>query len=184
MTIARRRLLQTGMGLIAGAAALGGGAVAWATPGGLARRLQLDNLHTGERLDVAYWENGAYAPDALTAVNHVLRDHRTGESHTIAPTLLDLLTAVSARLETPAHFAVICGYRSPATNALMHEHSSQVASGSLHMQGMAIDIRLPGANTARLRDAAESLGVGGVGYYPGSDFVHVDVGRVRRWSGS
>ncbi|MFI4933582.1 MAG: DUF882 domain-containing protein [Caulobacterales bacterium] len=184
MSLARRAFMKTGLGLVAGAATLAGAPLALAFPEASVRRLGFDNLHTGERLDIAYWENGAYVPDALTAVNHVLRDHRNNEVHVIEPTLLDLLTSLSGRLETRPAFEVISGYRSPASNALLHERSSQVASGSLHMVGKAIDIRLGGVELTHLRDVALGLGLGGVGYYPTSDFVHVDVGRVRQWSGA
>lgn len=149
-----------------------------------ARKLGFHNLHTDETLEVAYWEDGAYLPDALAAVNRVLRDYRTGEEHEISPSLLDLLSQLSGRLESAGRFQVISGYRSPATNAALHAHSSEVATASLHMLGQAIDIRLPGVDLPRLQAAALDLGVGGVGYYPASDFVHVDVGRVRRWTGS
>ncbi len=175
----RRALLSGALGLGLAAATARG-----ALASGTARRLAFHNLHTGESLDVSYWERGAYVPGALEAVNHVLRDHRTGEVHAIAPGLLDLLAALSIRLEAPPRFAVVSGYRSPQTNAALHEVSGQVASGSLHMQGEAIDIRLADAALDRVRDAAQSLAVGGVGYYPTSNFVHVDVGRVRRWSGA
>ncbi|MGA0604064.1 DUF882 domain-containing protein [Caulobacter sp. KR2-114] len=148
------------------------------------RKLGFHNLHTDEALDVAYWEDGAYVPDALAAVNRVLRDFRTGDEHVISPRLLDLLNTLSARLETGQRFQVISGYRSPTTNAALHARSGEVATGSLHMLGEAIDIRVPGVELTHLHDAALSLGAGGVGYYPSSDFVHVDVGRVRRWSGS
>lgn len=147
------------------------------------RNLSLDNLHTGERLNVTYWSNGSYIPDALAEVNNVLRDFRNGEKHPIAPNLLDLLALLRSRMESTAPFTVISGYRSPTTNAMLrsaHEHSG-VASQSLHMQGMAIDVRLDGRSLAALHDTALSLRAGGVGYYPSSDFVHVDVGRVRRW---
>jgi uncharacterized protein YcbK (DUF882 family) len=183
--IERRALIRSGLGVGLGAAAsLGLGPVAFALAALPARRLGFNNLHTGETLDVAYWENGAYVPDALAAVNHVLRDYRTGDVHEIEPRLLDLLTALSATLETRAEVGVISGYRSPRTNAMLHAESSQVASGSLHMKGQAIDIRLPGVASSTIRDAAMRLAVGGVGYYPTSDFVHVDVGRVRHWQGS
>jgi uncharacterized protein YcbK (DUF882 family) len=178
--IGRRRLIGTGLGL-AGSLAAGPAALAFTTP---TRRLAFNNLHTGETLDVAYFEDGAYVSDALAQVNHVLRDYRTGDVHVIEPRLLDLLTALSASLETTTSFGVISGYRSPQTNAMLHQESSQVASGSLHMQGQAIDIRIPGVDSATIRDAALRLAIGGVGYYPTSDFVHVDVGRVRRWEGS
>lgn len=150
---------------------------------GEVRTLALDNLHTGEKLTTAYWSAGNYVPEALAEVNHVLRDFRSGEVHVIAPQLLDLLAVLHSRLETTAPFSVISGYRSPATNALLreeHEHSG-VASKSLHMQGMAIDIRVAGRPLTGLRDLALAQRAGGVGYYPSSDFVHVDVGRVRRW---
>ena len=150
---------------------------------GEVRALSLDNLHTGEKLAVAYWESGRYLPDALSAVNHVLRDFRSGEVHPIMPGLLDLLAVLHARLDTKSPFEVISGYRSPKTNAMLRAESdhSGVASNSLHMQGMAIDIRVGGRSLAALRDAALVQRAGGVGYYPASDFVHVDVGRVRRW---
>ena len=117
-------------------------------------------------------------------MNHVLRDWRTNQVHVIEPKLLDLLTALQTKLGKDERFEVICGYRSPATNAMLHEHSSEVATHSLHLVGQAIDIHLPGVELAHLRDAAMSLGLGGVGYYPESDFVHVDIGRVRHWGGA
>jgi len=181
--IARRGLLTAGLGIAAGAASLGLPAGALAMAPSPARRLAFNNLHTGESLNVAYWEQGAYVPDALSAVTHLLRDYRNDEVHVIEPRLLDLLTALSASLGTSAELGVISGYRSPQTNAMLHERSDQVASGSLHMKGQAIDIRIAGLDTARVRDAALGLAIGGVGYYPSSDFVHVDVGRVRRWQG-
>jgi uncharacterized protein YcbK (DUF882 family) len=184
MSLARRALLQAGLGLAAGSAGLMTAPFALAFPEASVRRLSFDNLHTGEKLDVAYWENGAYVPDAMAAVKRVLRDFRTGDEHYIEPGLLDLLTALSGQVERKGAYEVISGYRSPMTNAMLHEHSSQVASGSLHMQGKAIDIRLDGVELSHLRDAALGLRRGGVGFYPGSDFVHVDVGRVRQWSGS
>lgn len=149
----------------------------------LTRRLAFENIHTGERLALDYCVNGELEPQALTAINHLLRDHRNGEIHAMDTRLLDLLSDIHGRLETNAAFQVISGYRSPATNALLHERSGGVASKSLHMQGMAIDIRVPGRSLETLHQAALTLGEGGVGDYPTSDFVHVDVGRVRRWNG-
>ena len=147
------------------------------------RSLAVLNLHTGERLRTTYWEAGAYLADALSAFNRVLRDHRTGEVHEIAPGALDLVTLLSDRLETRGEVQIISGYRSPTTNAKLRAASSGVAGGSLHMYGKALDIRMPGVDLACLRDAAWSLQQGGVGFYRGSDFVHVDIGRVRRWEG-
>lgn len=145
------------------------------------RSLSFDNLHTGERLKADYWVDGDYVPDALQTINRVLRDFRTGDVHPIEPKLLDVLNMLHAMLETEADFQVISAYRSPKTNAALHEQSAGVAATSLHMKGMAIDIRVGGRPLVGLRDAALHLGVGGVGYYPKSNFVHVDVGRVRRW---
>lgn len=147
------------------------------------RSLSILNLHTGERLAATYWEAGAYVEDALAGLAKVLRDHRTGETHAMAPRLLDLVANLQAEFSAKP-VQVISGYRSPRTNeALRRSGGGGVAKRSLHMDGLAMDIRMPGVDLARLRDAAWGLQSGGVGYYPGSDFVHVDVGRVRRWNG-
>jgi uncharacterized protein YcbK (DUF882 family) len=164
------------------AATLGRGALA--APIALApRQVALHNLHTGESLQAVYWEDGRYVPDALAAVNRVLRDFRTGDQHMMDPGLLDLLDTLHGKVESKAPFQVISGYRSPRTNAMLHGHSDGVASKSLHMQGMAMDIRVEGVALDHLHKAALDIGRGGVGFYPTSNFVHVDVGRVRRWNG-
>ena len=147
------------------------------------RRVAFQNLHTGEKLEAVYWEQGCYVPDALAAVNRVLRDYRTGDEHMMDPRLLDLLHQVHGAVGRKAPFQVISGYRSPKTNAMLHERSSGVAGKSLHMEGMAIDVRVEGVALDHLHKAALDLSEGGVGFYPTSDFVHMDVGRVRRWSG-
>jgi len=147
------------------------------------RALAFDNLHTGEKLAITYWRDGAYVQDALSNIDHVLRDYRNNEVHVIDPKLLDLINLLHRELGSAEPFEVISGYRSPATNAAMHERSAGVAAHSLHMQGMAIDIRLADVNLATLHEAALDMRAGGVGYYPSLDFVHVDVGRVRRWGG-
>ena len=145
------------------------------------RELSFRHLHTGEQLTVAYAQGGTYVPDALMAVNRLLRDFRSNEVGVIDPALLDVLQRLAELTQSRAPFQIISGYRSPATNAMLHARSGGVASGSLHMRGQAIDIRLADVPLAHLRDAARSLGAGGVGYYPGSDFVHVDTGRLRYW---
>lgn len=175
-------LLTTGMGKIAQAANLT--AASAPNAGANIRRLKFENLHTGEKLDAAYCVDGCYQPDVLAAVNHTLRDWRNNEVHDIDPRLLDLLHDLNARLENDAAIQVISGYRSPATNAMMHERSDGVAAKSLHMEGMAIDIRLPNRALEAVHDAALGLSKGGVGFYPVSNFVHVDVGRVRTWAGA
>ncbi len=175
---ARRRFIQT---------LLGTGAVL-ATPVLQAslqrapeRSLAFRNLHTGETLRSTYWAQGAYLKDELKGVNQVLRDHRSGEVYPMEPKLLDLLYVLQQTTGISGAFHVISGYRSPQTNQKLRTKSGGVAKRSLHMQGKAIDIRLPGCELKQLRDAALSLKAGGVGYYAKSDFIHVDTGRVRRW---
>ena len=144
------------------------------------RALAFQHTHTGESLELVYFARGHYLPDALSRINRLLRDFRTGETHAIDPSLLDQLHALCSACGKNG-FEIISGYRSPATNAMLRNRSDGVAAHSLHLEGRAIDIRLPGVRTSRLRDAALALGLGGVGYYPGPDFVHLDTGRVRSW---
>lgn len=148
------------------------------------RWLKLHNVHTEEKLEAVYFENGDYVPDAVQALDKVLRDYRTGDVHPMNPRLFDTLADLAGKTETKAHFQVISGYRSPKTNAMLQERSGEVAKRSLHMDGKAIDIYLEDVALDRVRAAALDLGRGGVGYYPTSNFVHVDVGPVRRWVGS
>jgi len=146
------------------------------------RVASFDNLHTGETLRTVYWAEGGYVPEALREIDHVLRDFRTDEVLSIDPALIDLLFALRREMGSTAAFGVISGYRSPATNArLQRNGGGGVATRSLHMVGKAIDIRLPGRRLRDLREAALGLRGGGVGYYPRSNFVHVDTGRVRFW---
>lgn len=146
-----------------------------------AARLALLNTHTGERIDLVYREAGVYVPQALAEIDRVLRDHRTDQIAPIDPELLDLVHRIGGLVDARQPFQVISGYRSPATNARLATPGSGVARTSLHLEGRAIDLRLPGRPLADLRAAALRLGRGGVGYYPRSDFVHVDTGRVRAW---
>jgi uncharacterized protein YcbK (DUF882 family) len=145
------------------------------------RSLKFYNLHTGETLSTTYWQDGQYLPRELDRVNHILRDFRANEIKPIDPALLDLLTRIQHRLGTNQPFQVISGYRSPATNAMLHANSEGVAVHSLHVEGKAIDIAVPGRSLEDLRGAALAQRAGGVGYYPRTGFVHVDTGRVRFW---
>jgi uncharacterized protein YcbK (DUF882 family) len=145
------------------------------------RRLTLRNLHTGEQARITYWAEGNYLNESLQEINQLLRDHRTGDIAQMDRELLDLLYRLQHRLENKNEFEVISGYRSPKTNAMLRSKSNGVAKKSLHMQGKAIDIRLPGTSLKQLRKAAVTLKSGGVGYYPNSNFIHVDTGRVRYW---
>ena len=148
------------------------------------RAITLKNLHTDESVDAVYWEKGAYVPDALEAVNGVLRDFRTNEVHPINPGLLDLLTDLRGVVGSGQPFQVISGFRSAQTNAMLRERSAEVAQHSLHMDGLAIDLYLDDVDLDRLHAAALDLGRGGVGYYPVTKFVHLDVGPVRQWQGA
>jgi uncharacterized protein YcbK (DUF882 family) len=145
------------------------------------RSLNFLHTHTGERLAVEYCGVDGYLPDALASVNHFLRDFRTGDEHPIDPSLLDLLHRLTGLTASRRPFEVISGYRSPATNRQLRRRSEGVAASSLHMVGQAIDIRLIDIPLPTLRAAALSIHGGGVGYYPASNFVHVDTGRVRFW---
>ncbi len=145
------------------------------------RALRFDNLHTGEKLTAEYVQAGRYVPDALAAINHLLRDFRTGDVGPIDTALLDLIDELHRLTGSRRAFEVISGYRSPHTNAALQRRSSGVATDSLHMRGQAIDLRLGDVALDGLRDAALSLRGGGVGFYPASSFVHVDCGRVRAW---
>lgn len=145
-------------------------------------RLRLFNTHTHERIDVVYRRGGTYDPAALAQLDLFLRDWRTGEVKRHDPRLFDLLADLAAGLRREeAEIHIVCGYRAPATNRNLRSRSSGVAGNSLHMRAEAVDIRLPGVPASRLRDTALKLRRGGVGYYRASGFVHVDVGRVRRW---
>ena len=146
------------------------------------RRAFVHNLHTGETLNAVYYENGAYVPDALHAAMKVLRDWRNGEEHFMDPRLFDLLNQLRSKMDVRGAFQIVSGYRSAATNAMMHQHSQEVAVHSQHILGKALDIGMEGVELARLHRAALSLRAGGVGFYPNSGFVHVDVGPVRQWA--
>jgi len=166
----------------AGCALLPTGFAAAAPPFPETRRLAFHNLHTDERLDACYCEGGEYVPAALGQIDGVLRDHRTGEVRRMEPRLIDLVYALTLLLGSDTPVQVISGYRSAATNALLHsEDPAHVAERSLHLTGEAIDLCFEDRPLHQVRDAALTLAVGGVGYYPVSGFVHLDVGRPRSW---
>lgn len=145
-------------------------------------RLRLFHTHTNERIDIVYRVGDTYLPEAVDRLDHFLRDHRTGTVRQLDPRLFDLLHDLTMILHRPeTEIDIVCGYRTPWSNEFLRRTTPGVALHSLHMEGEAIDIRIPGVPTATLRNAALSLHRGGVGYYPRSNFVHVDVGRVRWW---
>ncbi|MBL0712726.1 MAG: DUF882 domain-containing protein [Desulfosarcina sp.] len=177
----RRHFLRLGI-VFSASLALPGSLYAALTPADhQERRLVFFNTHTREKLDVCYAQGQSYRPDALAAVNHILRDHRTNDIKPIDTRLLDLLYDIRSRAGRHACVHIISGYRSPRTNRILRKRSHGVARKSLHMKGHAADIRIPGISTDRLRRIAADLKQGGVGYYPRANFVHVDIGSVRSW---
>ncbi len=146
-----------------------------------ARQLSFYHTHTRLSLDVVYYANGEYVDSALYEINRFLKDFRTGEITEINPQLLDLLHDVRNELGTEEAFEVISAYRSPTTNEMLRATTNGVAKNSQHVKGNAIDVRLRGVRTAKLRDTAIRMQRGGVGFYQKSDFVHVDTGPVRSW---
>lgn len=175
MTISRRRLLQSGLGI---AASFSAAPVLAATE---TRSVSLVSTHTGESLAVSFFRAGNYVTPALEQIARVLRDHRTGSIHPIDPALLDILHDLRVLADRDDSYQVISGYRSPRTNDLLRARSGGVARRSLHMDGKAIDVRLTGFPTKKLHQLARSMKRGGVGFYAASDFIHVDTGRVRFW---
>ena len=148
---------------------------------GGARKITFRNSHTGETFSGVYRVGDKYLPDAFDRINIVMRDFRSDELFPIDPRAIDIIYAVHQQTQMSEPYEILSGYRCPKTNAHLREASGGVAKNSLHMTGQAIDLRLPGFNTKRIRDLAVSLRAGGVGYYPKSNFVHMDTGDVRTW---
>ena len=145
-------------------------------------RLRLYHLHTGERIDVVYRVGDRYIPESVAGLDRFLRDHRTGDEKNYDVREFDLLHDLMVKLGRPdGEIDIVCGYRTPWSNTYLRDHGHGVALHSQHMEAKAIDIRIPGAAASDVRDAALSMQRGGVGYYAQSNFVHVDVGPVRRW---
>ena len=145
------------------------------------RRLCLYNLHSKEYIDTVYWKKGRYVPESLKDINHMLRDHYNGAVKHIDKNLINLLFNLQQRIGSKEPFHILSGYRTAKTNALLRKNKKGAARKSLHMYGKAVDLRLPGTRLKSLRRSAYQFKAGGVGYYPGSNFVHLDVGRVRYW---
>jgi len=173
----RRQLLKTAAFALPAVAVPGLGL---ACTGGR-RRLRFYHTHTGEKLDVVYQDSGAYLPDALDEINHLLRDFRSDDVFPMDPALLDFLHAAQHSVGSTGSFEIISAYRSPATNEMLRKRGGGVARKSQHLKGKAIDVRLTDATTENLHRASLDLARGGVGYYPKSNFVHLDTGRVRWW---
>src|SRR5215831_13011164 len=177
--LSRRRLLGAAVAVTAVGLVQPAPAVSYAP-----RSISLYNIHTGEWLRTVYWADGHYIREAVRDINWILRDHDSDEIRPMNAGVLDILGMLRQRLDTTDPFLVVCGYRSPTTNRRLWLEGVGVAKHSYHIKGMAIDLRSEGRSARQIRDAALSLRGGGVGYYPRSDFVHVDCGPVRQWRGS
>ena len=184
--ITRRDIIKTG--LLGGAVATGtlcaagtARAASFVMPRADRYKVSFRNTHTGESFTGVYRVGDRYLPEAFDKINHVLRDFRVGEEFPIDPRTIDIIYSVHQHTGRENMFDVLSGYRSPKTNAMLRKASTGVAKHSLHMTGQAIDLRLPGYDTYQLRKIAVNMKAGGVGYYRGSDFVHLDTGRVRYW---
>ena len=163
---------------------LAGANALWNDP---SRSLSFYNTHTRERLDVTYWKSGRYDENAMAKIDWALRDHRKQRETQMSKELMNLLYTIKLELQKrhpdkDVTFSIISGYRTPATNSMLRAGGGGQAKKSRHMHGDAIDIRVPGIATSEIRDVAWCLQRGGVGYYRGSDFVHVDVAKVRYWN--
>ena len=182
--LGRRSFLSLGAGLV-GASALTflPRAVMAKTTAPDSRTLGFFNTHTNEILKATYWQNGSYDRGAVSDINYILRDFRSGDVFSMDLKLFDLLTILHRRTGSKKPFEIISGYRSPLTNAKLASASNGVAKRSMHMEGKAMDIRVPGRALPDVHRTALLLGLGGVGYYPTSNFVHVDTGRIRQWNG-
>lgn len=184
-SINRRRFLgllaKTGSTALAASSAFSQSAIA-AIPLHEDKSLKLVNLHTNERLDITYFRQGKYDAAALYDINQLMRDHRAGEATEMSLELIESLSLLQACCGTNKEIHLISGYRSPKTNEALRKQGNGVAKRSFHMTGQAVDIRVPGIALSELKSTAKKLKVGGVGYYPNSGFIHMDVGRVRYWS--
>ncbi|WP_448192059.1 DUF882 domain-containing protein [Azospirillum sp. sgz301742] len=181
LSVGRREFLRLGFAATAAATVLQPAeslALVKAPP----RRLAFVNMHTGEQVKAAYWAQGRYLREGMREINRLMRDHHNGAVHAMDPRLLDVLFHLQNRVGTRGPIQIVSAYRSPQTNAMLQEADPDgVATHSYHMEGKAVDIRIPGLPLRTLHRAALSLRAGGVGYYPSSNFVHVDVGPLRRW---
>lgn len=178
----RRGLLKMGLaGLLAAVVPLGLSRNAYAKSNYDSWKIAFRHEHTGESFSGVYRVGDRYLPEAFERINYVLRDFRTGEVFPMDPRTIDILSMVHKRMGATEPYETLSGYRSPKTNAMLRKSSTGVAKNSFHMYGQAIDFRIAGVSTSKLRTVAKGLQAGGVGYYPNSNFVHVDTGKVRSW---
>jgi len=180
--LVRRKILKMGLAGAAGVVATMANVLPAAARETIGYSIAIKNAATGEVFNGVYRVGGYYVPRAFRQINHIMRDHRTGDLHPIDPRLVDILAKMQKRCACSEPLTVLSGYRCPATNAMLRRISKNVAQNSYHMKGQAADIRVPGSTTAQVHEVAVSMKAGGVGYYPHHEFVHVDTGDVRYWT--
>ena len=173
----------TACGLAALVVLSGGRSLQNAIAEGDTRTITMHHMHTGEDITITFKREGRFDDAALEKINWFLRDWRKQQETKMDPHLIDLVWEVQREAGSKEPIWIVCGYRSPETNAMMHEASAGVAAHSMHIEGRAMDIRLPGVRLGSVRRTAVALKMGGVGYYPEDDFVHIDSGPVRKWAG-
>ena len=182
MPIDRRQFLKQSCYVTAGLATANAQALAPRISEGMGERtLRLYNIHTGEQVNVPFCVEGQYLGEGVQALDLILRDHRSNQSCAMQYALYEKMYHLQQLFNTNKPLYVISGYRSPSSNASLHDLSHSVAENSLHMQGKAVDIRIPGVSHRDLHKAALAMGSGGVGYYPKDGFIHIDTGRTRQW---
>lgn len=179
--IMRRKILKMGITGAAGLIASFAGILPASARETIGYTVSIKNSHTGEVFEGVYRVGGYYVPRAFRQINHVMRDHRTGDLHPIDPRLIDILSKMQKRCRCSEPITVLSGYRSPKTNNMLRSTTLNVARNSFHMRGQAVDIRVPGTAASQVQQVALSLQAGGVGYYPRRSFVHVDTGGIRNW---
>lgn len=145
------------------------------------KRLHLHSVHTGETINIVFWRDGAYIPEALDKLNHFLRDHRSGAVTQMDPELFSIIHRLYGAVDGEGPIEIISGYRSAETNAMLRRMGRNVARKSMHVIGRAMDIRIQNVSAKKVRDTALDFKIGGVGFYPKSNFVHIDTGRYRFW---
>jgi uncharacterized protein YcbK (DUF882 family) len=177
--VRRRDLLK--WGALAGALLLPTGALARTAPSDKEKTLKLYNLNTGESTMSTFWADGRYVPESLREIDNILRDHRANAAIATDRKLVELMFQIQTKLNTEKGLDVVCGYRSPRTNAELVREGQTHARNSFHIRGQALDFRVPGHDLRNVRKLAMEMQAGGVGYYPRAGFIHIDVGPVRNW---
>ena len=179
----RRGLLGVFAATVVTAAPFFSNAPAYARGAGDIRRLRMYSGRTGESMDTIYWIEGKYIPEVVKEINHFMRDWRTDDVVKMDPRNFDIMAAAHRLMDVNEPYMLLSGYRSPKTNAMLRSRSGGVARNSLHMKGMAADLRLNSRSVGQMAKAAAACSAGGVGRYSRSNFVHMDCGAVRSWGG-